>query len=67
MITQKEARRLRGLICALLESADDNAHAGAQDPHTAMHIRGEFRLSKERVWSEIRKLTEVGPNEVEPK
>jgi len=61
MITEKEARRLRGLICALIESADDNAHAGAQDPHTAMHIREEFTLAQSRVWLEIRKLTEDKP------
>lgn len=61
MITQKEARRLRGLISAALESADDNAYAGVQDPHTAAHIREEFDLAKSRVWTEIHKLTEDKP------
>ena len=61
MITQKEARRLRGLIVALIESTGEVAYAGAQDPHTAMHIREEFDLAKSRVWTEIRKLTEDKP------
>lgn len=57
-MNQKEAKRLRGLIQFALECAEDNAHAGAQDPHTAYHVREQFHLAKQNVWLEIRLLTE---------
>lgn len=60
-MTEKEAKRLRGLIQFALECADDNAHAGAQDPHTAYHVREQFALAKKNVWAEIKLLTEKDP------